>query len=334
MNKETILEKHLEFKKTSVHSKDKLKDIERYLSLFLNHSKKPLEKYGEEEIIKFLNSLTFSIRTLNDIKSYIKVFVKWNFPDWSLRFRNLDKLTKQGRPEPAFTPEEMLTYEEVEKIVKKENNLMWKTYWLVFFFGGFRPSEACRLKWSQVFFEPQGVIIKIHTTKTNRDFYKSLPKEAEYSLKELKSNSSSEYIFSSSRVGKDYIQTKSACSRLKRISKLALGKEVVPYQMRHSIATILYGDDKLKDDDIANQLGHSKDMRAVYKNLNTQQIKEKARNLWTKQNTFVISEEEKSNMEKLKQDIEELKKRDKLFFELLQAPKNKRVSDIIKELNL
>ncbi|KKL68676.1 hypothetical protein LCGC14_2122570, partial [marine sediment metagenome] len=277
-----VLNNHIEFKRTSVKSKAKLQDIERYLTLFLNSTKVPISKVKENHIIKFLNSLDYSIRTINDIKIYIKVFVKWHYPDWSSRFRNLDKICKQQKPQRSYEPEQMLSFEEVEKLVKGEKDLMYKVYWLVLFYGGFRPSEACNLKWDQIFFEENGVIIKIRTSKTGKDFYKSLPNNTEHLLKQWKKYNSSERVFPSPINEGQSIRARSVCKRLKTLSRNELDKKVVPYQLRHSIATILYGDDKRKDDDVSNQMGHSKSMKEIYMNLDEETIKAKSRTLWTK----------------------------------------------------
>lgn len=253
MNKLHVLEKHIEFKKTSVRNNAKLKDIKHYLELFVNSTTKPLSKFNEDDVIYFLNSLTnkYSIRTINDIKTFLKVFIKWYYVDWSSKFRNLERLCKMQRPSKAYQPEQMLNLEEIKKLVESENDLMWKVYWMVFFYGGFRPSECARLKWDEIYFEKEGVIIKLHTTKTNKDFYKSLPKDAEHLLHEWRNYNHSEFVFPSPVNKNDCIRARSICGRLKRLSKKVLGKEVVPYALRHSVATILYSDDKRKDDDVA-----------------------------------------------------------------------------------
>ncbi len=305
MSKTTILNNHLEFKKTSVHTTEKIKDIERYLKRFLDSTNKSLDKFNENDLAKFLNSLEFSTRTQNDIKTYIKVFLKWNFADWSLRFRNLDRLCKMQKPNKAYTPEQMISLEEIKKLVAGEKDLMYRAYWMVFFYGGFRPSECCRLKWSQIDFD-NGVIIKLHTSKTNKDFYKSLPREVEHLLKEWKKFNSSEWVFPSPLKEGCPIVARSICGRLKRLSIRTLGKEVVPYALRHSIATILYSDDKRKDSDTANQLGHNKSMKSVYMNLDEDALKSRARALWIK--TKPLSKEDRNKYEL---DIENLKKRQK-----------------------
>lgn len=284
MDKLSVLAKHIEFKKTSVKFGPKLLDIERYLKAFLESTDKPLNKFTEEDLIKFINSLTkkFSIRTINDIKTYLKVFIKWHYADYSSRFRNLDRLCKQQKASKTYQPEDMISLEEIEKIVKQEKDLMWKVYWLTFFYGGFRPSEATNLKWDQIFFEPEGAIIKLHTSKTNKDFYKSLPRNAEHLLKEWKEYNHSDLVFPSPKNDGESIKARTVCQRLKRVSKKAIGREVVPYALRHSVATILYKDDSRKDDDTANQLGHTKSMKQTYMNLDGEELKAKARKLWIK----------------------------------------------------
>ena len=333
MSKTTILKEHLEFKKTSVHSIDKIKDIERYLGKFLNSTPKNLNDFKELDLSKFLNSLDHSTRTINDIKAYIKSFLKWYYLDWSSRFRNLDRICKMQRPSRAYEPEQMISIDEIKKIVEGEKDLMYKVYWMVFFYGGFRPSECCRLKWDNIDFD-KGVIIKLHTTKTNKDFYKSLPREAEHLLKEWKKFNSSQWVFPSPLKEDSPIISRTICARLKRLSKKAIGKEVVPYALRHSIATILYSDDKRKDCDTANQLGHNKSMKEVYMNLDENALKSKARSLWIK--TKPLTPEEKQENEKLKKEVQTLKKeiyRVINFFELMQQGKTKEMEEFVFSKN-
>jgi len=332
MSKQDILEKHIEFKKTSVQFKPKLKDIERYLGQFINFNKKPLDKFTEDDLAKFLNSLSerFSIRTTNDIKTYIKVFVKWNYPDWSSRFRNLERLCKMQKASRTYEPEQMLSFEEIEKLVKGEKDLMYKVYWLVLFYGGFRPSECANLKWSNIYFEENGTIIKIHTSKTNKDFYKSLPEKVEHLLKEWKKYNHSELVFPSPINPENPIRARSICGRLKRLSKRVLGKEVVPYALRHSIATLLYKDNNRKDDDTANQLGHSKSMKQTYMNLDEDTLKAKARSLWIKAEDLPPEKRQKLEEQILRLKAEQLIEME-LMVESMETKNPKKLKEYIKQ---
>ena len=307
MDKLTILARYLEFKKGSVNSKDKIKDIERYVKKFMLSNDKPLSKFNENDFSVFFNSLEYSITTINNIKDYVKAFVKWNYRDWSSKFRNLDVICKRQKTQRTYEPEQMVSIEKFKKLVETEDDLMWKCFLLVYFYGGFRPSECCRLKWDQIYFEPEGATIKLRAGKTGKDFYKGLPKEVEHLLKEWKKiNNNSEYVFPSPLKENCPIIAKTFCAKLKRLSKKALNEKIVPYQLRHSIATILYGDDKRKDDDTANQLGHTKSMKAVYMNLDEHKLKTKARSLWNK--IKPLTQEERDELKQVKEELEELKK--------------------------
>ncbi len=306
MNKKKILEEHIEFKKTSVNSVEKLKDIRRYIGRFLNSNKKPLNKFEEKDLTKFINSLSGkSINTINDIKVYLKVFIKWFFVDYSSRFRNLDRICKTHKSPKSHTPEQMLSLKDVEKLIKGEKDLMWRVYWLVFFYGGFRPSEACKLEWKDVSFESKGTIIKTFSKKNGKNFYKSLPKNAEEYLKQWKEKNDSNWVFPSPLVEGNHIKAKSVYFRLKKLSKRVLGNEVYPYTLRHSIATIKYNDDNLKDDDVANQMGHTKSMKDVYVNLDEEQIKLRARKIYIKPKK--LTSKEKDEIKELKKQINKLK---------------------------
>lgn len=297
MNKEQVLQDHLSFKKTSVQSIEKIKDIERYVGRFLNSSKKPLDKFTEKELTDFLSSFngSFSVGTINNVKVYLKVFIKWYYPDYSLRFRNLDRICRNQKPPKTHNGDDMLSLKDVEKLIEAEQELEWKTFWLVFFYGGFRPSECCVLKWSDVVFDKKGVIIKAFLNKNKKKFYKSLPGKAEHYLKEWKKFNSSEWVFPSPlREGKP-MGRKTAYFRLRKLSKRVLGKEIYPYILRHSIATIKYNDDNLKDELVANQMGHSESMKKTYTNLDEGKLITNARKIWAKAEE--LPPEKKHNLE-------------------------------------
>ena len=308
------MKRHLEFKKTSVHTKDKIQDLGRYIGKFINSNNKSLDKFNEEDIVLFLNSLPYAINTMNYIRVNLKVFIKWYFEDWSARFRNLDRICKQQKAPRTYTPEDMISLKEIKKIADTEEDLMYKTYWVVFFYGGFRPSEACALKWENIFFEKEGTIIKLRAPKTGKDFYKSLPKEAEHLLKEWRKYNNSEWVFPSP-VNKDsHITNRAICGRLKKLSMKAIGRAVVPYALRHSVATILYQDDNRKDDDVARQLGHHKSMKATYLNLDAEKIKSQARKIWVKAEALPPEEREQLEIK-----IDKLTEENKYLFLWVQA---------------
>lgn len=278
-NPKEALKNFLAYKSTSVGSL-KLLDIERDIGKFL----KPIQdmrKFEEMDIVKHLEALKkYSISHRNGIKAYIKQFVKWNYPNWSYDFRNLDKICKTEKLPKTYQAEEMLSKEDIEKLVKGENSPFWKAYFLTFFYGGFRPSEACCLKWENIELTDEGAFISITATKNKKDFVKFVPSNVSFYLNKLKEESKSKFVFPSPFKTKEHISAKGVYFRLKELSKKALKRQINPYLLRHSVATLLYNRQDVKDEDVALQLGHTKNMRATYDNANLEMLKTKARKMW------------------------------------------------------
>lgn len=301
MNKKQVLKEHIEFKKTSVNTEQKLKEIERYLNRFLNSTSKPLDKFTEQDLTKFINSLgqEFGIRSINGIKVYLKLFIKWHFTDYSTRFRNLDRLCKTQEPPQAFEAEQMLEEKDIIKLIEGEKDLMWKLFFSTFFFGGMRGVECISLSWDQVFFEKKGLIIKVYSKKNKKKFYKALPREVEHLFKEWRKYNHSDLVFPSPLHEGKCISRKTVYHRLVKLSKRVLGKSVSPSILRSSFATLKYNNDNLKDDDVANQLGHSKSMKKTYVTLSEEKLKARARLMWAKAKEL-SPEEEKEYKEQIK----------------------------------
>ena|SRR3989344_1653893 len=318
-NKERIVDKHLEFKRTSVKSENKIKDIKWILNLFFNSSKLDPSKFYENEVVKFINLISkkYSVRTQNDFKVVIKGFVKWFYPDYFTRFPNLDKICKIQKPEKARKPEDILSLKEIEMLINAEKDLFWKVFLLVFFYGGFRPGEACRLKWIDVTFEKDGTIIKTFSKKNNKTFYKSLPDDVTFYLKEWREKNDSEWMFPSKIKDNCPIMVKTFNRRIGFLSEKTLGKRIFPYILRHSFATLKYNERGLDDGDVANQLGHSKSMKETYTTLNLEQTKANARRIWAKAKE--LPPEKKHELEL---EIEKLKQQNKDFEPYLEMFKN------------
>lgn len=330
MDKGQILKDYLEFKKLKVKSETKIKDIERDINRFLEFSDKPLEEFSEKDLINYLNSLKFKKRTINGIKAYLKNFIKWRFEDYSIRFRNLDNICKGETPteeEKPYQPEQMLTKKDVEKLVKGEKDLLYKVFWLVFFYGAFRPITALSLTWDNILFEKKGIIIKAYSPKNKKTFYKTLPTEAEQYLIEWRKKNESNWLFPSP-VNDGHLHVKSMYHKLRRLSVKVLGRRVNPYMLRHSIATILYNDDTKKDDDVANQLEHTKNMKDTYLNLDETKKKARARKMYLK--VPKITKEEKDELVQLRKDFEKLREDNfKLIHNEIQKAVDMRVKEFV-----
>jgi len=219
-NRNDALKNYLAFKSTQI-SPLKLKDLERDIKRFLDFAGKDLDLVEEIDIANYLISLKkYSASWRNGLKIYLKNFIKWNYPNWSRDFRNLDKLCRTETEPPVYMPEEMLSREEIEKLVKEETSPFWKTFLLVLFYGGFRPSEVCKLVWTNVEFANEGAYISITANKTKKNFLKFVPENVAFYLKKIKT--SSKWIFPSPIRDGDSIGRKAVYFRLKRLSKRVL----------------------------------------------------------------------------------------------------------------
>lgn len=320
MSKADILRDYIEYKKTNINSERRLIDIERYIRKFINFKRKPLNKYEENDLIKFINNMKdkFTTNSINTYKALLKNFIKWYYEDYPKRFRNLEKLCRTQKAEKSYSPEEMLKEEDIKKLVSGEKELMWKIYWLVYFYGGFRPSEVCVLKWKDFSFEDDITIIKVHINKTKKTFYKSLPNDVTQLLKQWRELNQNEYVFPSPFNQAKPIGRKTPYFRVVNLSQRVLGRKIKLYSIRHSFGTKFYNDDSLKEDNVANQMGHHKSMKETYLNLNEEQLKANAKKIYAKPKE--LSPEKRH---KLEQDFENLKK---LF--LLYTKKNKTQKEI------
>lgn len=298
MNKNKLLEDYIIFRSIDCKNKDALSNYRRYINRFLD-----TDKINEKYLTAYINKISneFSQTTLNVIKPLLKNFIKWNFPDYSLKFRNLDKLCKTKKVGNTYDAEQMLTEKEVKKIIETENDLFWKVFWLIYFYGGFRPVDTIRLKKDMFSFEKDGMtIIKAHIKKNNKTFYKSIPANVTPLIKKWFDINKSDWVFPSS-FGDKPIHQKTPHKRLERVSLKALGKKVNPYILRHSLASIKYNEDGLKDSDVANQLGHSKSMKETYTNLDETKLKARAKKVWT--NKKEMPKKERETMQKQIDDL-------------------------------
>lgn len=285
---ENKIKDYLEFKKTTVSDKRTLLRYDFFLRRFLEKIGKETRHINETDVIQAVNQMAkeYKVGSMNDVKILIKSFLYWRFEDTKSRFRNLDKICSQLRKERAYSPDQMLSKEDVEKLVKEENEPRWKAFLLLYFYGGFRPGEVCNLKWKDVLFDKEGAFVKVYVKKNGKSFEKYIPEDVCFYLKKLMRNNS-EYIFPTKRTNKhgvpvgDVPQTTSGVwQHLVPLSKRVLGKHVNPYILRHSIATILYNRDDLKDDEVAKQMGHSAKMKETYNNLSMEKIRDRMKKIY------------------------------------------------------
>lgn len=281
-SKEQVLEDYLQYRRLRNHT-DAINDIKFHINNFLISTKTPLEDFDDKVLMDYLDTLKekYSTNMLNQIKSsYLKNFIKWYFIDWSGRFRNLDRILKTEKAGASYKAEDMLNEDEFKKLIQGEESHFWKAYFMTQFYGACRPIEVCNLKWVDIEFTDDGAYITIFSNKNKNSFIKFIPQDVAFYIKELQSNGS-EYIFYNKTTKKPLTQ-KGAYWKIRELSKRVLGKQIHLYTLRHSIATILYNKENVKDDDIAKQMGHTKSMKGKYVHNDKTKLKEIAKKIYVK----------------------------------------------------
>lgn len=312
-DKQKVLEEYIEYRKLRNHS-DTINDIRFHINRFMNYTSKPLKDFDSTLLTSYLGEIRkeYSVGMLNSIKSsFLKNFIKWYYPDWSIKFKNLDLICKQEKTAPSYTPEEMISEEELKTLVKAEPSHFWKAFLLTLFYGGCRPVEVSRLKWKDVEFEKgegEGAFISIFSDKNKETFIKYVPKDVAFYLKELVPNHK-EYVFFMQKEG-HIVDVRGVHKHLVRLSMKVLGKKVNPYLLRHSIATIIYNKEGLKDSDVARQMGHKESMKQTYVHNDKKKLKEIAKKIYISPEELPPEKKHELELqnEKLTKDIEQLKK--------------------------
>ena len=317
---------------TQYHYKARLDVLQNYL----NKNKIAIARFNQKDLINFLaeNYEKFSPKSMNHIKAVVISFIKYHFAkDWLIKFPNLSAICKGQKVKPRYSASQMLSTEEVQSLIQAENNYIWKTAFSLQFYGGCRPSEICNLKWSDLTFTDEGVYFKIYSAKNNKNFEKFVPVEFSNYLKEMKKTSKSEYLFINTKGSP--LDRVAYYKHLKRLGKKVFPKKQInPYLLRHSIATILYGKaDKgeLSDEVVAKQLGHSKSMREVYTHFDVQTLRENAKKIYIKPDKYTPEKKVELELKIEKQELEIAKWKNQLAETQNLALKS--IDDLKKELN-
>lgn len=276
----------------------KILDIKRSIIQFRDVTEVPFEDLNLKTLHEFLALLNKSERkkhTKNGIKIYLKRFLKWKFKNWSERFNELrDIRLVNGFNEEKINEGNLLKKEQIESIMKKEKNILRKTFFITLYESGLRPQELRTLKWKDVNLNSDGDLSEIHiyaskTSKARTVFVK----EATFYLQNLEEQRDSEFLFPS-REGKDKpISKESATLWIKSMGR-RVGIDIFPYLLRHSRATELYLNMPSK---VAQKfMGHGTDMTNFYTHLSSKDVKDAT--LKTIYNFEELPPEKKSKLEK------------------------------------
>jgi integrase len=296
---------------------------------FLVMVKKDLDKVSLLDLREFLLSLkstSFSDFSKNDIKNFVQRFLKWHFKDWSERFDEFKDIKIDSEPQRkrVINPEDVLTKEQVEDLIKSEPILYWKTFLMVQYEGALRTQETRTLKWDMIDKEDSEVYwLKIISKKNRMGKGKeriSPPLvQSRYFLDELKKQFEkekikSDYVFPSKTDINKPISSGTANKWFSRLTKKVLGKNMTNYLLRHSKGENFHSlvrDNKLSEENATKMMGHSSKMfHKTYSHTNKKEFMDVIKKQLL--NVDYIAPEKKSEYEerlnKQEKEIKEIQK--------------------------
>lgn len=278
--------------------------IERQVLQFQDVIEKPLsQKPTATEVACFL-SLIKDKRDRQKIKCNIKRFLKWKWKD--MEIIELFEFKWNRKLPSRYTENDVLSAQDIEKLIRKADKLIWKAIFILDFETGMRPSELVDLRWRDIKFKEETADIVIFSKKTGETRIYPVVNSVvhlkrwkqEYAFPDLKPE---DYVFPSKKREKP-LTTNAVLYNLKRNAK-KIGipeNKITTYLMRHSKATELY--QKLPEQVVEKLLGH-KGMAKIYTHLSSEKARQELLDKIYK--VEELSEEKKHELEK---EIDKLKK--------------------------
>lgn len=229
-----------------------------------NSSKKTVKGYLHS-VEKFLDYSESKGLNEESVKDYVQESLNAKNPSSVRRdlfaikffFENVLK-QKLDLPNPKknSTMPEILTIEEIRKLIESTSNIKHRLIIKLLYGGGLRVSEIVNLKKEDLNFEEGLIHIKL--AKGKKDRFVKIPESLIEELQDYCKINESKILFPSNRGGKLTIATIQAILKnSKRKSKIK--KRVYPHLLRHSFATHL--------------LEHGTDLRIIQKLLGHSDIK-------------------------------------------------------------
>ena len=290
--------------------------------------------------LKELKQCDFADYTKNRIKSFVQRFLRWGYKDWSERFDEFKDIINNNdaqRKNPIET-KDMLSEEQIMKLLEAEPTLYWKTFLMVSAQGGLRTGEARMLLWDSVIFEDDGfTVLNIPSKKNKNGTIKIKPvviKSAGKFLKKLQEQQTkyeikSKYVFPSPNDPNKPI-SKTVNIWFSNLCKKVLGHTSNNYILRHSKGTELQKkvrEGTLSKDNAVEFMRHSEKMfDKVYSHMDKTQIKQ----LMKKQiyNTKELTEKDKNDYEKRIQFLETSYRKQKALTEKVLTMAEKTTSTL------
>ena len=299
-------------KKSSITaSEKKVKKISKLLIQLYDVTELPLTKQNKESIDSFLivlNKCEKSFWTKDEIKIYVKQFLMFHYKDLEM-VENFKASGKKGLNPTKITENNLVTDEEVEKMLRQATNFKESAYLLLAFQTGARPQELLCLKWKDITFEDKYADVSLFSNKTQRARTFPVVEKTMKALWDWKEHyehpniNQNDYVFPSKKREKPF--TSAGINKmLRRLAKRAgIKKDVWGYLFRHSKATRLY--EELPQQIVEKLMGH-KNMAGIYAHISSKKAREEL--LKKVYHVEELTNQDKKEIADIKKEIAELRK--------------------------
>lgn len=260
-------------------------------------------KESIDSFLVLLKKCDKSYWTKDELRIYIKQFLLWYYKDLNM-VENIHAESKKGLNPQKVTENNLITEQDVEKMVRFAQGFKDKAYLLLAFQTGARPQELLNLKWKDIKFEEKYADITLYSNKTERSRTFPIVDNTMNSLWEWKQHYSfidvqpKDFVFVSR--WRDKSMTTAGLNKVLRKMAVAsgIGKDVWSYLLRHTRATRLY--EELPQQIVEKLMGH-KNMASVYAHISSKKAREEMLNKIYK--VEAITPQEKDEIKELKKTM-------------------------------
>lgn len=278
------IENYLAYRKSrGLNAQTKINDVRKDIIHLRKTAQKDLSKLKINEIIQLsslIKSSDYGQYSQNEMLTNLKRFVKWKNPNINLEDV---RLIKEPMNKRKISPGDLLSKEDVEKLIRHESKMFWKAFLITQYEAGLRTKETRFLRWQDIQFNSDGDLstLNIFSTKTGKQ-RQIFVKEATFYLKKLKEEQENleeigVYIFHSKRDLNKPVNRANISVWMQRLSKRVLGRSCWNYLLRHSRGNALYQlskKGKISKDIALAFMGHSQEMSKVYTHDKSEEIKQ------------------------------------------------------------
>ena len=308
-------------------SEKKVNKIRKLIVQFYDVTQTPLTKQTQESVDDFLivlNKCDKSVWTKDELKVYIKQFLMLYYGDMKL----IENFKASGKKElnPKITENNLLTQEELDKMLKQAQSFKESAYLLVAWQTGARPQELITMKWKDIKFESKYADLTLYSAKTKKARTFPVVKETMKALWDWREH----YTFTE-RSKEDYVfpgrwrekpLTSAGVNKFlrKMATNAGIEKDVWGYLFRHTKATRLY--EELPQQIVEKLMGH-KNMAGIYAHISSKKAREEL--LKKVYNIEELTQHDKKEIKEIKEEMEKIKeyyrKVMEIIPELVENPK-------------